>query len=86
MINKIIKYLIAIASLIFMFNISNYLMLLNTQNYQYFLLQGQTEYNDVIQMFNSRWQLLEFMNLILFLFIVVVIGLTVIKLFRKGVK
>lgn len=85
MINKLIKLLLTFLICLTCFNLVNYLMLLNTDFYQYFLFKITTSNSsNIVDMFSINWYLSYYINYVILGLSIIIFVLKIIDL--KGVK
>lgn len=80
MINKLIKLILATQIGLFMFNVCNYLMLLNTEHYKFFLQYNNKNDTDLFKMFNNQWSLCNVINVIILILTILIVCLYIAKI------
>mgnify|MGYP003397039753 CR=1 FL=1 len=81
-VDKIIKSLLIIEFSLFLLNASNYLMLLNTEYYKYYLLLN-SKVDSIVDKFNFQWGISNLIFYLMFILAVFIIVLTIYKYARK---
>lgn len=81
--NKLIKSFLIIEFSLFLVNASNYLMLSNTNFYEYFLLK-QNDEKSIIEMFNFNWQLSNMIFYLMLILTILIMIFSLIKLIKRS--
>lgn len=84
--NKIIKILLTLQLGLFFTNVCNYLMLLNTEFYKYFLLKNNKTDSDVLQMFNTTWNFNKLLTVLIFVLTFCIVIIQFMQFLKKKDK